>query len=149
MTGTSIFCPGPKGPVTAFLTGLRLFQIGGDRQGVQSAHMGKTLRRHGRGKHAAVGARAFCKAVTICSVVQLPRPVSLSGLGLGGTKTPKPGTAKPTSEPPRQRVRSGLPDRPPVCGSRRRRQGPRRGTCRARSAPYPLRSRCPATGRGA
>src|SRR5277367_5275363 len=48
-------------------------------------------------------------AVTICSVVQFPRPVALSGVRLAPAKTPRPGIAKPTSEPPRYLLASGLP----------------------------------------
>jgi hypothetical protein len=38
-------------------------------------------------------------AVAICSSVQLPRAVSLSGVRLGPQKTPRLGTSKLTSEP--------------------------------------------------
>src|SRR5215475_212827 len=52
-------------------------------------------------------------AVTICCRVQLPSPVCLSGVKLGATKTPSPGIAKPTSEPPRYLFISGLPKKYP------------------------------------
>src|SRR5271156_190275 len=52
-------------------------------------------------------------AVTICSIDQSPRPVSLSGVRLRPTNTPKPGMAKPTSEPPSTRFMSGCPRKYP------------------------------------
>ena len=52
-------------------------------------------------------------AVTICSAVQLPSPVCLSGVRFGPTKIPNPGIAKPTSDPPWNLVMSGLPKKLP------------------------------------
>src|SRR5208282_221121 len=52
-------------------------------------------------------------AVTICSVVQLPIPVSLSGVIFLPGNTPRPGISNPTSEPPRYRALSGLPRKNP------------------------------------
>src|SRR5271170_5172254 len=52
-------------------------------------------------------------AVAICSEVQLPRPVALSGVRLGATNTPSEGMPKPTSEPPRYLLLSSLPRKCP------------------------------------
>src|ERR1700734_4257633 len=52
-------------------------------------------------------------AEMIWSSVQLPNPVSLSGVRFGPAKTPSPGIANPTSEPPSMRDKSGLPRKEP------------------------------------
>src|SRR5579863_6848837 len=59
------------------------------------------------------GVWPLVSAVTICAGVHLPRPVALSGVRLGPTKTPRLGMPNPTSEPPRYRVMSGLPKKYP------------------------------------
>src|SRR6185436_12117367 len=52
-------------------------------------------------------------AVDICCVVQLPRPVSGSGVRFLPTTTPPSGNSKPTSEPDNSRLKSGLPKKCP------------------------------------
>jgi hypothetical protein len=48
-------------------------------------------------------------AVAICSIVQLPIPVSLSGVRLRPTTTLPSGRGNPTSDPDRKRLASGFP----------------------------------------
>ena len=48
-----------------------------------------------------------CKAVMICSTVQSPIPVSLSGVMFRPGKAPRPGISNATSEPPKYFVMSG------------------------------------------
>src|ERR1700733_3613006 len=59
------------------------------------------------------GISPLVMAATICSGVQSPRPVSLSGVRLPPTKTPTPGIPNPTSEPASRRFASGFPRRAP------------------------------------
>src|SRR6476620_6418278 len=54
-----------------------------------------------------------CKAVMICSTVQSPIPVSLSGVMFRPGKAPRPGISNATSEPPKYFVMSGLPKKYP------------------------------------
>ena len=49
----------------------------------------------------------------ICSIVQSPMPVALSGVRLLPAKAPRPGTSNATSEPPSNFVMSGLPRKVP------------------------------------
>ena len=56
---------------------------------------------------------AFVIAAAICSEVQVPMPVSLSGVMLRPANAPRPGISNATSDPPRYFDMSGLPKKKP------------------------------------
>src|SRR5271165_547909 len=98
-TGTVGFSSGPQGPGTGCLTAGMLLRnaaiaaapaLGSSENAFDGIH-GDSLRPSGR--------TPVVKAVTIWSVVQPPRPVSMSGVRFRGTKTPRPGSPKPMSAP--------------------------------------------------
>jgi hypothetical protein len=104
---------GPKGPGTLFFTGGRL---------LRNAAIARlsSLVRFANACQAMIGASSrpsgrlpFVIAVTISSVDHLPIPVSRSGVRFGPWNTPRPGISNPTSEPPRKRAMSGLPEEIP------------------------------------
>src|SRR5215831_18290774 len=66
---------------------------------------------HDGREDAAIRPNSRLNGGAIWSLVQLPRPVTLSGVRFGATNTPRPGTSKPTSEPPRNLDMSGFPKR--------------------------------------
>jgi hypothetical protein len=79
-----------------------------------------SFERFAKACQGVIGARVLpsgrvpiCKAVTIRSEVQLPMPVSLSGVMFLPENAPRPGISNATPGPPRNCVVSGLPKKYP------------------------------------
>ncbi len=89
------------------------FQIGRNRQRIRLRQTRVTCHGMTGARMRPSGVSPLVIAVTICSSVQLPRPVALSGVRLGATNTPRGGMPKPTSEPPRNLLLSALPRKCP------------------------------------
>ena len=85
-----------------------------NRQGVIGREL--PIRVPGHDRRQRSGRPAACRSGSpsrSAPGVHWPMPVSLSGVMLGPTKTPRPGISKPTSEPPRKRDGSGRPKKYP------------------------------------
>ncbi len=105
--------PGLNGPGTWLWTGPMLWRKAAIAMASSAVSCAKACHGMIGVSMRPSGRRPPCIAVTICAWVQLPMPVSLSGVILRATKTAVAGISKPTSEPPRKRDMSGLPKKYP------------------------------------